>query len=128
MDVPELVHMEETRAQEIGIPGAYDYGCQRISWLGNLITNWMGDDGFLKRLRAELRRFNVIGDTTWLKGKVTQKYNKEGEPLIDVECWAENQTGRDHHARTCHSSTPVKEQQRMKWKCAEHLPRNLRRW
>jgi len=33
--------MEETRAQEIGIPGAYDYGCQRISWLGNLITNWM---------------------------------------------------------------------------------------
>ena len=48
MDVPELVHMEETRAQEIGIPGAYDYGCQRSSWLGHVLTNWMGDDGFLK--------------------------------------------------------------------------------
>jgi hypothetical protein len=42
MDVPELVHMEETRAQEIGIPGAYDYGCQRSSWLGHVLTNWMG--------------------------------------------------------------------------------------
>jgi acyl dehydratase len=93
LDVPELVHMEETRAQEIGIPGAYDYGCQRISWLGNLITNWMGDDGFLRRLRAELRRFNVVGDTQWLKGKVTKKYVKEGENLVDIECWAENQRG-----------------------------------
>ena len=93
LDVPELVHMEETRAQEIGLPGAYDYGCQRISWLGNLITNWMGDDGFLRRLRGELRRFNVVGDTTRLKGKVTQKYVKEAECLVDIECWAENQRG-----------------------------------
>ncbi|MFH1652054.1 MAG: MaoC family dehydratase N-terminal domain-containing protein, partial [Chloroflexota bacterium] len=45
-DVPELVHMEDSRAQTIGIPGAYDYGCQRISWLDNVVTNWMGDDGF----------------------------------------------------------------------------------
>jgi len=92
-DVPELVHMEDTRAQTIGIPGAYDYGCQRISWLCNLITNWMGDDGFLKRLRAELRRFNVVGDTTWLKGKVSEKYVEDGQYLVDIECWAENQRG-----------------------------------
>ena len=93
MDVPELVHMEESRAQEIGIPGAYDYGCQRISWLGHLLTNWMGDDGLLRRLRAELRRFNVVGDTTWCKGKVSKKYIDKGEHLVDVECWAENQRG-----------------------------------
>lgn len=92
-DVPELVHMEDTRAQEVGLPSAYDYGCQRISWMGNLITNWMGDDGFLKRLRAELRRFNIVGDTTWLRGKVSDKYIKDGEPLVDLECWAENQRG-----------------------------------
>jgi len=92
-DVPELVHMEDTRAQTIGLPGAYDYGCQRISWLGNLLTNWMGDDGFVKRLRAELRRFNVVGDTTWLKGKVTKKYEKDDELLVDIDCWGENQRG-----------------------------------
>ena len=92
-DVPELVHMEDTRAQTIGLPSAYDYGCQRISWLGNLLTNWMGDDGFIKRLRAELRRFNIIGDTTWLKGKVIEKYEKDGEFLVDIDCWGENQRG-----------------------------------
>ncbi len=92
-DVPELVHMEDTRAQEIGIPGAYDYGCQRISWLCNLVTNWVGDDGFIKRLRGELRRFNVVGDTTWFRGKVTNKYVKDGEHLVDLECGGENQRG-----------------------------------
>ena len=92
-DVPELVHMEDSRAQTIGLPGAYDYGCQRISWLCNLITNWMGDHGFLRRLRAELRRFNVVGDTTWLMGKVTKKYIEGERYLVDIECWAENQRG-----------------------------------
>ena len=91
--VPELVHVENTRAQTIGLPGAYDYGHQRISWLGNLLTNWMGDDGSLKRLRGELRKFNVIGDTTWLKGKVVKKYEKDGEFLVDIDCWGENQRG-----------------------------------
>jgi len=92
-DVPELVHMEDSRAQEIGIPGAYDYGWQRISWLFNLITNWMGDDGFITRLYAELRLFNVVGDTTWLKGKVIRKYQEAGDYLVDIECRGENQRG-----------------------------------
>ena len=92
-DVPELVHMQDTTAQEIGLPGAYDYGCQRISWLCNLITNWMGNDGFLKRLRGELRRFNIVGDTTWCKGSVSKKYVDNGEHLVDIDCWAENQRG-----------------------------------
>ena len=58
----------------------------RTNWLAHLITNWMGDDGFLKRLRAELRLFNVLGDTTWLKGKVTQKYIKDGEEVKGKHC------------------------------------------
>lgn len=93
MDVPELVHMEDTRAQEIGVPGAYDYGCQRSAWLGHLLTNWMGDDGFLRKLYVELRRFNVVGDTTWCKGKVTRKCIENDEHLVDLDVWAENQRG-----------------------------------
>ena len=92
-DVPELVHMEDSRAQTIGIPGAYDYGCQRISWLDNVVTNWMGDDGFIKKLNGTLKRFNIVGDTHWMKGKVTKKYIVDREHLVDIECWGENQRG-----------------------------------
>jgi len=107
-DVPELVHMEDTRAQEIGLPGAYDYGCQRISWLGNLLTNWMGDDGFLERLSGRLLRFNVVGDTTWCKGKVAKKYVDNNQHLVDIDCWAENQRGEKTSAGIATVRLPVK--------------------
>lgn len=92
-DVPERVHWEDELAQAVGVPAAYDYGPQRISWLSHLLTNWIGDDGFLKRLYAEVRRFNLVGDTTWCKGKVTRKYIENNEHLVDIECWGENQRG-----------------------------------
>lgn len=95
VDVPELVHMEDTRAGEIGIPGAYDYGSQRMSWLGHLLSNWQGDDGFTKKLHGELRLFNVIGDTQWVKGKVTRKYVENGEHLVDCEIFCINQRGEN---------------------------------
>lgn len=111
-DVPELVHMQDTTAKEIGLPGAYDYGCQRISWLGNLITNWMGDDGFIKRLNGKLRRFNIIGDTTWCKGKVIKKYVENNQHLVDIDCWAENQ--REERTLTGFATVrlPAKEENR----------------
>ncbi|MBI2906353.1 MAG: MaoC family dehydratase N-terminal domain-containing protein [Chloroflexi bacterium] len=85
------VHDQTEAAQGIAIPGAYDFGCQRLSWLGHLMTNWIGDDGFLKVLYGELRRFNVVGDTQWCKGKVTRKYIEDGEHLVDMDIWAMNQ-------------------------------------
>jgi hypothetical protein len=80
-------------AKEVGLPGAYDFGCERISYLSMLLTNWMGDDGFLWMMRAELRRFNMVGDTTWFKGKVTGKRIEETKCCVDIECWGENQRG-----------------------------------
>ena len=59
----------------------------------SLVTNWMGDAAVLKRIRTELRRFNMVGDTTWCRGKVTRKYVKDGVPLVDLELKSENQRG-----------------------------------
>lgn len=86
-------HHRDSVAREVGVPGTYDYGPQRTAWMVSAVTNWMGDAAFLKRLRSEIRRFNIMGDTTWVKGKVTRKYEKDGFPLVDLEIWAENQRG-----------------------------------
>ena len=86
-------HHRESMAKDVGVPGTYDYGPQRSSWLCSLVTNWMGDTAFLKRVRTEMRRFNTMGDSTWCKGKVTKKYVKDGYALVDLEIWGENQRG-----------------------------------
>lgn len=87
------VHEQDGMAGGAGIPSAYDLGPQRIGWLGQLLTNWMGDDASLRTLYAEIRRFNPFGNTMWCKGKVTRKYIEADDHLVDCEIWAENQKG-----------------------------------
>ena len=51
--------------------GAYDVGPHRISWLIAMLTDWLGDDGFLAELDVDVLRPNLVGDTTTLSGEVT---------------------------------------------------------
>ncbi len=70
---PEAVHWDTPLARSVGVPEAYDYGPERISWLSVMLTNWIGDHGFLEELYCEIRRFNMIGDTTYCRGRITGK-------------------------------------------------------
>ncbi len=91
-DVPARVHWDPWFAREIGFGvGGYDVGGQRISWALNLVTNWMGDDGFIKWADVQVRRPNFLGDVQWFRGKVTAKHERDGEHLVDVEAAAESQ-------------------------------------
>ena len=92
-DVPERVHWEPELAQAVGAPDAYDYGPERVSWMGHLMTNWMGDDGRLTRLHAKVVRHNPVGDLLTLTGTVTGKRTEHGGHLVDCALEARNQDG-----------------------------------
>ena len=108
----DQVHEQDDAAKGIAIPAAYDVGAQRNSWVSQGITNWMGDDGFLKSLYCEYRRFNVYGDIQFIKGKVIKKYEQNGEHLVDLDVWAENQRAEitaPSKATVILPSKPIKE-------------------
>jgi acyl dehydratase len=87
-------HLETAVAESMGMPGPYDNVNQRTSWLGHLITDWMGDSGFLKELTCQLRRPNVFGDTQFLTGSVTKKHvDPAGDPLVSLALSGTNQLG-----------------------------------
>ena len=86
-------HHREDFAKEVGVPGMYDYLPQRACWFATAVTNWMGDDAVLKRLRMEARMFNCQGDTTFIGGAVAKKYVKDRCALIDIEMKGVNQRG-----------------------------------
>jgi len=104
-DVPDLVHILSPFAKTIGVERIYDYGNQRMSWLCNLFTNWMGDDGFLWKMSGDLRTFNLAGDITTFEGKVVKKYRQTEHCCVDIEAWAKNQ--RDQWSITPHISTVI---------------------
>ncbi|HUN40927.1 MAG TPA: MaoC family dehydratase N-terminal domain-containing protein [Acetobacteraceae bacterium] len=90
-DCPERVHWEADFARMVGAPGAYDYGPERCSWLTHHITNWMGDDGFLRRATCQIRRHNPAGDTVFIRGSVSRKFQVDGRHFVEIAQEARNQ-------------------------------------
>jgi acyl dehydratase len=93
-DVQQRVHWDPEWARAVGNPTSYDYGRMRETWLIHLCTDWMGDDAWLWKLDCQFRKFNYVGDTHWMRGKVTRKHLVDGDrPAVDLEVWGENQRG-----------------------------------
>jgi hypothetical protein len=93
-DVMQRVHWDPDFARRAGNPTTFDYGRMRETWLIHLCTDWMGDDAWLWRLDCEFRKFNYVGDTQWLRGRVARTYLADGErTAVDLELSAENQRG-----------------------------------
>jgi acyl dehydratase len=92
-DTVQRLHWEPERAQELGLATSYDYGAMREIWMTHAITDWMGDDAWLYLMRCEHRKFNYIGDTTWITGTVTGKRVDGEHRVVDLELTCTNQRG-----------------------------------
>jgi acyl dehydratase len=84
---------EEHARKRRNMPGQFDWGPQRVCWMSQIATDWMGDDGTLRRMDSRVRHPNVVGDTNTVRGEVARKYQQDGEHLVDLDVRAENQTG-----------------------------------
>jgi acyl dehydratase len=89
---PGMGHFQQEASDAIGMPGPYDNGWMRTSWMSQLVTDWIGDAGKLKSMSAKLVRPNLFGDTLWFKGKVTSK-RSDPEATIELELEGVNQLG-----------------------------------
>jgi len=82
----ERGHYDMEMAREVGMPGGYDTGHQRTQWFGHMLTDWMGDAGFLSRLSCKSHLPIVIGDTVFVRGSVVSKRPKEGSAVGIIGC------------------------------------------
>jgi hypothetical protein len=57
------------------------------------MTNWAGDDGFIRRLNVTVKRPNIFGDVSWCRGRVVDKRVEDGAHLVELEVRIENQLG-----------------------------------
>jgi|LauGreDrversion4_2_1035121.scaffolds.fasta_scaffold27370_4 acyl dehydratase len=86
-------HTEAAMAREVGMPGGYDVGPQRISWMGQLMTNWCGDDAFVRELDATIRKPNIFGDVSWCRAQIVDKFIQDDAYLVRLELRVDNQLG-----------------------------------
>jgi acyl dehydratase len=89
--------LRDVVAHSFGFGLAHDAGQQRVAWLENCVSNWVGDYGLVTSLSARIEAPNYRGDTTWIAGRVTDK-RIVGEPPaqrfeVEYELVARNERG-----------------------------------
>ncbi len=107
---PAAGHFDAEIAQEVGMPGAYDQGWQRMNWAGHLLTNWAGDMGFVRKLAGRVNKPNLVGDLTKLTGRVVDKFRDDaGRARVRIEWWGTNQRGEQNCDGTAEVELPSRE-------------------
>jgi acyl dehydratase len=84
------VHHDQAFARSAGhadifVNTAFIRGC-----LCRVLTDWMGAGGFLRSLRFQMRKPNLLGETIAVRGRVKKK---RPEGLVDLEVWIEGADG-----------------------------------
>ena len=86
-------HYDQQYARANGLPDVIVHGPLKNSFLAQLVTDWMGDTGTLKKLSVQYRGMDIPGTPVYAKGTVTRKYFRDGENLVDCELRLVNADG-----------------------------------
>jgi len=87
------IHYDKDFAQSKGLTGVIVHGQLVASFLGQLITDWIGEQGRLPKLPCNYRGMNFPGETITCQGKASKKYIENGAHFIECNIWAENVKG-----------------------------------
>ncbi len=87
------IHYNKEFALSRGLPDIIVHGQLACCFLGQLITDWIGEEGVLKKLSCSYRGMNFPGEDLICQGKVTGKYVEDGGHYIECNIWAGNPQG-----------------------------------
>jgi hypothetical protein len=88
------IHMDDEAGRAAGYSSAFGMGNLQVSFLHNLLRQWMGDDGRIVRFACQFRSANVKGMTCTAHGRITAVRHEGGETLVDLDIWTDNQDGQ----------------------------------
>jgi acyl dehydratase len=87
------IHYDQDFARSRGLSGVIVQGQLVGAFLGQLVTDWLGEKGKLRKLNCSYKGINYPGEAITCQGEVTRKYDKDGEHFIECKVWAENPKG-----------------------------------
>jgi len=99
------LHYDDEFAKASQLPMSIVHGALKRQWLVQLMTDWAGEEGFLRKFSCQYRQIDFPrrmkslmeaqdGETWTCKGKVVKKYSEGGQNLVDCDIWVENGQGQ----------------------------------
>ena len=87
------IHYDKDFALSQGLPGLIVHGWLALAFLGQMVTDWIGEGGLLLKLNGSYRGMNNVHEDLICNGKVTKKYVENGKNCARLEIWVENPKG-----------------------------------
>ena len=84
------IHYDQAYAKSVALPGVILHGLLKAAFLGQLVTDWLGDQGTLKTFEVSYRGVDMPGHPYMCRGRVTRVEDREAE----LEVWGEDESGK----------------------------------
>jgi hydroxyacyl-ACP dehydratase HTD2-like protein with hotdog domain len=83
------IHYDQAFAVNVGLPGVILHGLLKAAFLGQLVTDWLGDRGTLKTFEVSYRGTDQPGRPYRCRGRITKVDGNQ----VELEVWGEDSAG-----------------------------------
>ena len=88
------IHYDDGFARNNGLDGIIIHGALKNAFLGQLVTDWMGPHGQLKKLSVSYRAMDFPNEDLVCSGTVTGKRVEGGAGIVECEIALHNAAGK----------------------------------
>lgn len=86
------IHYDKDVAQSAGHDSVIIHGALKSAWLAQVVTDWIGDSGWMREFSVQYRGIDYVGKKT-CRGRVTGKRIEDGAGLVEIELALEDDAG-----------------------------------
>ena len=86
------IHQDPEFAQAAGMGGVFAHGMLSMGFVAQAVTDWAGA-GTVRKIGVRFAALVRLKDTVTCRGRVVATSRKNGVNVVELEIWAENQTG-----------------------------------
>ena len=88
------IHMDDEPGQEAGFPGAIGMGNLSWSYLHNMLRDWLGEGGEIRKVSISYRQPNLRKSTVSTHGRITAVTAGAEGAQVELDLWVDDDAGR----------------------------------
>jgi acyl dehydratase len=88
------LHHDYNFPQAKAIGSIIVHGRFKYAALGELVSNWLGHQGQIKKISCQYRGMDFPDKEMVCKGTVDRKWEERGEKLVELSIWTEDEEGK----------------------------------
>ena len=87
------IHYDTAFARKNKLPDVVVHGRLKAAFLGEMLWDWMGPNGFLKRYNCRYKGTDPVDQDMHMKGTITAKHVEDDDSLVELDIWTEQPDG-----------------------------------